>query len=255
MSWVMEYNIIAGGPVGIEDVEAAFGRWGRVRPLDGGAVDVVIGDCWFVIAPEASLSVNPAFVRWVAHARGFGGSAHVHSAEVDESYLESEGEETEVSRQVEAGFARLAERVGGVYAPFFQGDAIDYTDTVGGEYDFAGGAEPVGQEAKAGFSRPPLVVVRAPGFGGGAAGAVGGGAGAAPAPVRPAPKLPGRGGAGPRGQQCVPLALRGAVGRYRPPRARGWCRCGRRGGGWGLRAPGLVHAVVHGPRQRLREGR
>ena len=139
MSWVMEYNIIAGGPVGIEDVEAVFGRWGRVRPLDGGAVDVVIGDCWFVIAAEASLTVNPASVRWVAHARGFGGSAHVHSAEVDESYLESEGEETEVNRQVEAGFARLAERVGGVYAPFFQGNAIGYTDPVGGEYSFAGG--------------------------------------------------------------------------------------------------------------------
>ena len=135
----MEYNIIAGGPVGIEDVEAVFGRWGRVRPLDGGAVDVVIGDCGFVIAPEASSSVNPAFVRWVAHARGFGGSARVYSAEIDESYLESEGEETEVGRQVEAGLARLAERVGGVYAPFFQGDAIGYTDPVGGEYDFAGG--------------------------------------------------------------------------------------------------------------------
>ncbi|RRR36406.1 pyridoxal-5-phosphate-dependent enzyme, partial [Schaalia georgiae] len=135
----MEYNIIVGGPVGVADVEAVFGRWGRVCPLDGGAVDVVIGDCGFVIAPEASLSVNPAFVRWVAHARGFGGSAHVYSAEIDESYLESEGEETEVSRQVEAGLARLAERVGGVYAPFFQGDAISYTDPVGGEYDFAGG--------------------------------------------------------------------------------------------------------------------
>lgn len=135
----MEYNIIAGGPVGVADVEAVFGRWGRVCPLDGGAVDVVIGDCGFVIAPEASLSVNPAFVRWVVHARGFGGSARVYSAEIDESYLESEGEETEVSRQVEAGLARLAERVGGVYAPFFQGDAIDYTDPVGGEYDFAGG--------------------------------------------------------------------------------------------------------------------
>lgn len=139
MSWVMEYNIIAGGPVGAADVEAVFGRWGRVRPLDGGAVDVVIGDCGFVIAPEASSSVNPAFVRWVAHARGFGGSARVYSTEIDESYLESEGEETEVGRQVEAGLARLAERVGGVYAPFFQGDAIDYTDPVGGEYDFAGG--------------------------------------------------------------------------------------------------------------------
>ena len=139
MSWVMEYNIIAGGPVGAADVEAVFGRWGRVCALGGGAVDVVIGDCGFVIAPEASLSVNPAFVRWVAHARGFGGSAHVYSAEVDESYLESEGEETEVSRQVEAGFARLAERVGGVCAPFFQGDAIGYTDPVGGEYSFAGG--------------------------------------------------------------------------------------------------------------------
>ena len=139
MSWVMEYNIIAGGPVGDADVEAVFGRWGRVRPLDGGAVDVVIGDCGFAIAPEASLSVNPAFVRWVAHARGFGGSARVYSTEIDESYLESEGEETEVSRQVEAGLARLAERVGGAYTPFFQGDAIDYTDPVGGEYDFAGG--------------------------------------------------------------------------------------------------------------------
>ena len=139
MSWVMEYNIIAGGPVGAADVEAVFGRWGRVCALGGGAVDVVIGDCGFVIAPEASSSVNPAFVRWVAHARGFGGSARVYSAEVDESYLESEGEETEVSRQVEAGLARLAERVGGVYAPFFQGDAISYTDPVGGEYDFAGG--------------------------------------------------------------------------------------------------------------------
>lgn len=135
----MEYNIIAGGPVGAADVEAVFGRWGRVCPLGGGAVDVVIGDCGFVIAPEASSSVNPAFVRWVAHARGFGGSARVYSTEIDESYLESEGEETEVSRQVEAGLARLAERVGGVYAPFFQGDAIDYTDPVGGEYDFAGG--------------------------------------------------------------------------------------------------------------------
>ena len=135
----MEYNIIAGGPVGAADVEAVFGRWGRVCALGGGAVDVVIGDCGFVIAPEASSSVNPAFVRWVAHARGFGGSARVYSAEVDESYLESEGEETEVSRQVEAGLARLAERVGGVYAPFFQGDAISYTDPVGGEYDFAGG--------------------------------------------------------------------------------------------------------------------
>ena len=135
----MEYNIIAGGPVGAADVEAVFGRWGRVCPLGGGAVDVVIGDCGFVIAPEASLSVNPAFVRWVAHARGFGGSARVYSTEIDESYLESEGEETEVGRQVEAGLARLAERVGGVYAPFFQGDAIDYTDPVGGEYDFAGG--------------------------------------------------------------------------------------------------------------------
>ena len=139
MSWVMEYNIIAGGPVGIEDVEAVFGRWGRVCPLGGGAVDVVIGDCGFVIAPEASLSVNPAFVRWVAHAHGFGASARVYSTEIDESYLESEGEETEVSRQVEAGLARLAERVGGAYAPFFQGDAISYTDPVGGEYDFAGG--------------------------------------------------------------------------------------------------------------------
>lgn len=139
MSWVMEYNIIAGGPVGAADVEAVFGRWGRVCALGGGAVDVVIGDCGFVIAPEASSSVNPAFVRWVAHARGFGGSARVYSAEVDESYFESEGEETEVSRQVEAGLARLAERVGGVYAPFFQGDAISYTDPVGGEYDFAGG--------------------------------------------------------------------------------------------------------------------
>ena len=139
MSWVMEYNIIAGGPVGAADVEAVFGRWGRVCPLGGGAVDVVIGDCGFVIAPEASLSVNPAFVRWVAHARGFGGSAHVYSTEIDESYLESEGEETEVSRQVEAGLARLAERVGGAYAPFFQGDAISYTDPVGGEYAFAGG--------------------------------------------------------------------------------------------------------------------
>ena len=139
MSWVMEYNIIAGGPVGAADVEAVFGRWGRVCPLDGDAVDVVIGDCGFVIAPEASSSVNPAFVRWVAHARGFGGSARVYSTEIDESYLESEGEETEVSRQVEAGLARLAERVGGVYAPFFQGDAISYTDPVGGEYDFAGG--------------------------------------------------------------------------------------------------------------------
>ena len=135
----MEYNIIAGGPVGIEDVEAVFGRWGRVCALGGGAVDVVIGDCGFVIAPEASSSVNPAFVRWVAHARGFGGSARVYSTEIDESYLESEGEETEVGRQVEAGLARLAERVGGVYAPFFQGDAISYTDPVGGEYDFAGG--------------------------------------------------------------------------------------------------------------------
>lgn len=135
----MEYNIIAGGPVGVEDVEAVFGRWGRVCPLGGGAVDVVIGDCGFVIAPEESLSVNPAFVRWVAYARGFGGSARVYSAEIDESYLESEGEETEVSRRVEAGLARLAERVGGVYAPFFQGDAIGYTDPVGGEYDFAGG--------------------------------------------------------------------------------------------------------------------
>ena len=135
----MEYNIIAGGPVGAADVEAVFGRWGRVCPLGGGAVDVVIGDCGFVIAPEASLSVNPAFVRWVAHARGFGGSAHVYSTEIDESYLESEGEETEVSRQVEAGLARLAERVGGAYAPFFQGDAISYTDPVGGEYAFAGG--------------------------------------------------------------------------------------------------------------------
>ena len=139
MSWVMEYNIIAGGPVGAADVEAVFGRWGRVCPLGGGAVDVVIGDCGFVIAPEASSSVNPAFVRWVAHARGFGGSARVYSTEIDESYLESEGEETEVSRQVEAGLARLAERVGGAYAPFFQGDAISYTDPVGGEYDFAGG--------------------------------------------------------------------------------------------------------------------
>ena len=135
----MEYNIIAGGPVGVADVEAVFGRWGRMCPLGGGAVDVVIGDCGFVIAPEASLSVNPAFVMWVAHARGFGGSAHVHSTEIDGSYLESEGEETEVSRQVEAGFARLAERVGGVYAPFFQGDAIDYTDPVGGYYSFASG--------------------------------------------------------------------------------------------------------------------
>ena len=85
----MEYNIIAGGPVGVEDVEAVFGRWGRVCPLDGGAVDVVIGDCGFVIAPEESLSVNPAFVRWVAHARGFGGSARVYSAEIDEAYFES----------------------------------------------------------------------------------------------------------------------------------------------------------------------
>ncbi|AOS46801.1 hypothetical protein [Pauljensenia hongkongensis] len=135
----MEYNIIAGGPVGAADVEAVFGRWGRVCALGGGAVDVVIGDCGFVIAPEASSSVNPAFVRWVAHARGFGGSARVYSTEIDESYLESEGEETEVSRQVEAGLARLAERVGGAYAPFFQGDAISYTDPVGGEYDFAGG--------------------------------------------------------------------------------------------------------------------
>ena len=135
----MEYNIIAGGPVGVADVEAVFGRWGRVCALGGGAVDVVIGDCGFVIAPEASSSVNPAFVRWVAHARGFGGSARVYSAEIDESYLESEGEETEVGRQVEAGLARLAERVGGAYAPFFQGDAISYTDPVGGEYDFAGG--------------------------------------------------------------------------------------------------------------------
>ena len=135
----MEYNIIAGGPVGAADVEAVFGRWGRVCPLGGGAVDVVIGDCGFVIAPEASLSVNPAFVRWVAHARGFGGSARVYSTEIDESYLESEGEETEVSRQVGAGLARLAERVGGAYAPFFQGDAISYTDPVGGEYAFAGG--------------------------------------------------------------------------------------------------------------------
>ena len=139
MSWVMEYNIIAGRPVGAADVEAVFGRWGRVCALGGGAVDVVIGDCGFVIAPEASLSVNPAFVRWVAHARGFGGSARVYSTEIDESYLESEGEETEVSRQVEAGLARLAERVGGAYAPFFQGDAISYTDPVGGEYAFAGG--------------------------------------------------------------------------------------------------------------------
>jgi len=93
LSWVMEYNIIAGGPVGAADVEAVFGRWGRVCALGGGAVDVVIGDCGFVIAPEASLSVNPAFVRWVAHARGFGGSARVYSTEIDESYLESEGEE------------------------------------------------------------------------------------------------------------------------------------------------------------------
>ena len=146
----MEYNIIAGGPVGAADVEAAFGRWGRVRPLGGGAVDVVIGDCGFVIAPEASSSVNPAFVRWVAHARGFGGSAHVHSTEIDESYLESEGEETEVSRQVEAGLARLAERVGGVYAPFFQGDAISYTDPVGGYYSFASGPIPSARKREPG---------------------------------------------------------------------------------------------------------
>ena len=150
MSWVMEYNIIAGGPVGIEDVEAAFGRWGRVRPLDGGAVDVVIGDCGFAIAPEESLSVNPAFVRWVAHAHGFGGSARVYSAEIDESYLESEGEETEVSRRVEAGLARLAERVGGVYAPFFQGDAISYTDPVGGYYSFASGPIPSARKREPG---------------------------------------------------------------------------------------------------------
>ena len=150
MSWVMEYNIIAGGPVGAADVEAVFGRWGQVRPLDGGAVDVVIGDCGFVIAPEASSSVNPAFVRWVAHARGFGGSARVYSTEIDESYLESEGEETEVGRQVEAGLARLAERVGGVYAPFFQGDAIDYTDPVGGYYSFASGPIPSARKREPG---------------------------------------------------------------------------------------------------------
>ena len=150
MSWVMEYNIIAGGPVGIEDVEAVFGRWGRVCPLGGGAVDVVIGDCGFVIAPEASSSVNPAFVRWVAHARGFGGSARVYSTEIDESYLESEGEETEVGRQVEAGLARLAERVGGVYAPFFQGDAISYTDPVGGYYSFASGPIPSARKREPG---------------------------------------------------------------------------------------------------------
>ena len=146
----MEYNIIAGGPVGAADVEAVFGRWGQVRPLDGGAVDVVIGDCGFVIAPEASSSVNPAFVRWVAHARGFGGSARVYSTEIDESYLESEGEETEVGRQVEAGLARLAERVGGVYAPFFQGDAIDYTDPVGGYYSFASGPIPSARKREPG---------------------------------------------------------------------------------------------------------
>ena len=146
----MEYNIIAGGPVGAADVEAVFGRWGRVCALGGGAVDVVIGDCGFVIAPEASSSVNPAFVRWVAHARGFGGSARVYSTEIDESYLESEGEETEVSRQVGAGLARLAERVGGVYAPFFQGDAIDYTDPVGGYYSFASGPIPSARKREPG---------------------------------------------------------------------------------------------------------
>ena len=146
----MEYNIIAGGPVGAADVEAVFGRWGRVCPLGGGAVDVVIGDCGFVIAPEASSSVNPAFVRWVAHTHGFGGSAHVYSTEIDESYLESEGEETEVSRQVEAGLARLAERVGGAYAPFFQGDAIDYTDPVGGYYSFASGPIPSARKREPG---------------------------------------------------------------------------------------------------------
>ena len=146
----MEYNIIAGGPVGAADVEAVFGRWGRVCALGGGAVDVVIGDCGFVIAPEASSSVNPAFVRWVAHARGFGGSARVYSTEIDESYLESEGEETEVGRQVEAGLARLAERVGGVYAPFFQGDAIDYTDPVGGYYSFASGPIPSARKREPG---------------------------------------------------------------------------------------------------------
>ncbi|RRR37391.1 hypothetical protein EHS14_00285 [Schaalia georgiae] len=29
LSWVMECNIISGGPVGAADVEAVFGRWGR----------------------------------------------------------------------------------------------------------------------------------------------------------------------------------------------------------------------------------
>ena len=150
MSWVMEYNIIAARPVGAEDVEAAFGQWARVRTLDDNAFRVTIGDCWFVIAPEASSSVNPAFVRWVAHARGFGGSARVYSTEIDESYLESEGEETEVGRQVEAGLARLAERVGGAYAPFFQGDAISYTDPVGGYYSFASGPIPSARKREPG---------------------------------------------------------------------------------------------------------